>query len=209
MGSKEKRIDVKIVLLGSQSVGKTCLTDRYLHDRFSELGVTSTVGAAFGAKKLIIKNLNITLGIWDTAGAERYEAMSRVYYRQAKAAIVCFDLTDLQTLSKLRFWVDELINNEPQCDVYVAGTKLDLIVQGERERQVTNELLNEQLKVIKYKGYFETSAKNGTNVNLLFETIAKNFAEQYLQGQYTDADVISPPSLMINHPPSNKSKCCN
>lgn len=66
-----------------------------------------TIGAAFGAKKVFVEGETVTMGIWvmiqlyrqnslivfdiqDTAGSERYESMSRIYYRGAKAAIVCY-----------------------------------------------------------------------------------------------------------------------
>ena len=48
----------------------------------------------------------------DTAGSERYEAMSRIYYRGAKAAIVCYDITDKSSYDRVRFWVEELRKNE-------------------------------------------------------------------------------------------------
>jgi Ras-related protein Rab-24 len=48
----------------------------------------------------------------DTAGSERYEAMSRIYYRGARAAVLCFDLTDRSSFDKLRFWIGELRQHE-------------------------------------------------------------------------------------------------
>lgn len=48
---------------------------------------------------------SVTLGIWDTAGAERFESLSRVYYHSARAAVVCFDATSVQSWQKLKFWV--------------------------------------------------------------------------------------------------------
>lgn len=44
----------------------------------------------------------------DTAGSERYEAMSRMYYRNARAAIVCYDLSDSSSFDRVKFWVSEL-----------------------------------------------------------------------------------------------------
>lgn len=66
---------------------------------------------------------SLTLGIWDTAGAERYESMSRIYYRAAKAAVVCYDLTNRSSFDKVKFWVEELLHNEDGCDLYIVGTK--------------------------------------------------------------------------------------
>jgi GTPase SAR1 family protein len=54
----------------------------------------------------------------DTAGSERYEAMSRIYYRGAKAAIICFDLTEQNSFEKVKFWVKELAKNE---EVSISG----------------------------------------------------------------------------------------
>lgn len=48
---------------------------------------------------------SVTLGIWDTAGAERFESLSRVYYHSARAAVVCFDVSSLESWHKLKFWV--------------------------------------------------------------------------------------------------------
>ena len=51
----------------------------------------------------------------DTAGSERYEAMSRIYYRGAKAAIICYDLSDRSSFDRARFWIGELQKHEEVC----------------------------------------------------------------------------------------------
>ena len=48
---------------------------------------------------------SVTLGIWDTAGAERFESLSRVYYHSARAAVVCFDASNASSFQKMKFWV--------------------------------------------------------------------------------------------------------
>ncbi|KAG7464837.1 hypothetical protein MATL_G00169840 [Megalops atlanticus] len=85
-----QRVDAKVVLLGKESVGKTSLVERYVYNRFLVGPYQNTIGAAFVAKPIQVGDKVLTLGIWDTAGAERYEAMSRIYYRGARAAIVCY-----------------------------------------------------------------------------------------------------------------------
>uniref|UniRef100_A0A3P9NGN3 RAB24, member RAS onco family n=1 Tax=Poecilia reticulata TaxID=8081 RepID=A0A3P9NGN3_POERE len=85
------RVDAKVVMLGKESVGKTSLVERYVHHRFLVGPYQNTIGAAFVAKPIQVADRVITLGIWDTAGSERYEAMSRIYYRGARAAVVCYD----------------------------------------------------------------------------------------------------------------------
>uniref|UniRef100_A0A3Q1M6P8 Ras-related protein Rab-24 n=1 Tax=Bos taurus TaxID=9913 RepID=A0A3Q1M6P8_BOVIN len=131
-----QRVDVKVVMLGKEYVGKTSLVERYVHDRFLVGPYQNTIGAAFVAKVMSVGDRTVTLGIWDTAGSERYEAMSRIYYRGAKAAIVCYDLTDSSSFERAKFWVKELRNQEEGCQIYLCGTKSDLLEEDRRRRRV-------------------------------------------------------------------------
>uniref|UniRef100_A0A8C8FEJ2 Ras-related protein Rab-24 n=1 Tax=Oncorhynchus tshawytscha TaxID=74940 RepID=A0A8C8FEJ2_ONCTS len=117
------RVDAKVVMLGKESVGKTSLVERYVHHRFLVGPYQNTIGAAFVAKPIQVGDKVVTLGIWDTAGSERYEAMSRIYYRGARAAIVCYDLTDTSSFQRARFWVKELQNCDKVTD-YLIKTQL-------------------------------------------------------------------------------------
>ncbi|KAM9066803.1 ras-related protein Rab-24 isoform X2 [Antechinus flavipes] len=131
-----QRVDVKVVMLGKEYVGKTSLVERYVHDRFLVGPYQNTIGAAFVAKVMSVGDRTVTLGIWDTAGSERYEAMSRIYYRGAKAAIVCYDLTDSSSFERAKFWVKELQSLEESCQIYLCGTKSDLLEEDRRLRRV-------------------------------------------------------------------------
>uniref|UniRef100_A0A7S4HTX9 Ras-related protein Rab-24 n=1 Tax=Vannella robusta TaxID=1487602 RepID=A0A7S4HTX9_9EUKA len=169
------KVDVKVVLLGMHDVGKTCLVERYLHNKYKS-HVTATVGAAFGAKKVSVGGQEITLGIWDTAGAERYESMSRIYYRSARAAVVCYDLTNKATYEKVEFWIDELLTNEENCDIYIVGTKMDLLAEG-KERGIPTADVEEFARKIG-ADVFETSSKTGHNINEAFNKIAEDFVRK-------------------------------
>jgi len=175
------KVDVKVVLLGKHDVGKTCLVERYLHGKF-KFNVTATVGAAFGAKKVDVNGTSITLGIWDTAGAERYESMSRIYYRSARAAIVCYDLTNKQSFGKVRFWIEELLANEKNCDIYIVGTKLDKIQEDPESRAIESHNVENYAENIGAK-VFETSSKTGENVENLFYKIAEEYTKKIIDNQ--------------------------
>lgn len=169
------KVDLKVVLLGKEYGGKTSLVERYIHGKFnSNAPYQSTIGAAFGAKKVSISGESVTLGIWDTAGSERYESMSRIYYRGAKAAIVCFDLTDASSFERAKFWVNELKQTEEECVVYLCGTKFDLVEENKKARKVDAHLIREYTDEIHSK-YTETSAKTGYNIDHLFLMIAEDF----------------------------------
>lgn len=171
------RVDLKVVLLGKEAGGKTSLVERYLHDRFhSNVPYQNTIGAAFGAKKVEVGGINVTMGIWDTAGSERYEAMSKIYYRSAKGAIVCYDLTEDSSFDRAKFWVEELFKNEPDCKIYLTGTKHDLIEENRQSRRIEESVVDQYADEINCQT-FVTSSKTGYNIKELFYKIAKDFVE--------------------------------
>ncbi|XP_067133623.1 ras-related protein Rab-24-like [Centruroides vittatus] len=172
------RVDMKVVLLGKEYGGKTSLVERYVYDRFSGCSVyQNTIGAAYVAKPVEINNRQIILGIWDTAGSERYEAMSKMYYRDAKAAIVCYDLTDGSSFERAKFWVNELKKHEESCKIYLCGTKKDLIRENRNARSVDYHTTTDYADEINTKIY-ETSSKSGEGVQELFLDIAMEFSKQ-------------------------------
>ncbi|XP_066197591.1 ras-related protein Rab-24 isoform X3 [Saccopteryx leptura] len=169
-----QRVDVKVVMLGKEYVGKTSLVERYVHDRFLVGPYQNTIGAAFVAKVMSVGDRTVTLGIWDTAGSERYEAMSRIYYRGAKAAIVCYDLTDSSSFERAKFWVKELRNLEESCQIYLCGTKSDLLEEDRRRRRVDFHDVQDYADNIKAQ-LFETSSKTGQSVDELFQKVAEDY----------------------------------
>ncbi|XP_069364549.1 ras-related protein Rab-24-like isoform X2 [Maniola hyperantus] len=103
------RCDFKIVLLGSEHVGKTSLVLRFVNCRFnSGTPYQNTIGAAFCAKQMHSNGKDFNVGIWDTAGSERYAAMTRMYYRGAHAAIICYEPSCQASWTRLRHWLLEL-----------------------------------------------------------------------------------------------------
>ena len=197
------RVDMKIVLLGKEFGGKTSLAERYIHDRFlGTVPYQATIGAAFGAKKIDAEGRTLTLGIWDTAGSERYESMSRIYYRGAKAAVVCFDLTDRSSFDRAKYWVNELRKNEEHCRLYLCGTKKDL-VEGENKhmRQVDYHMVTDYADEIQAE-VFETSSKTSENIRELFFKIAVDYAKDPRNTESSDPERFSLSS------PRPSKKCC-
>lgn len=172
-GSKDGQLQIKVVLLGAASVGKTCLVSRYVHDRFTS-NYQNTIGAAFVSKKIEALGKKVTLNIWDTAGSERYQSMTKMYYRGARAAILCYDLTERTSFDKIRYWVGELQENEQHCRIYLCGTKKDLIDNDTRTRAVPlNEagIIAQDLQT----EHFETSSLTGENVEAVFQRIGEDY----------------------------------
>lgn len=168
------RVDLKVVLLGNAAVGKTSLMERFVNERFNEsLSYQNTIGAAFAAKQIQVDERKIVMGIWDTAGSEKYDAMTRIYYRGAKAAVVCYDITKINTFQRAKFWVRELRSIEQDCKVYICATKKDILEHGVVPSPDI-DVAETYASGIQAK-FFITSSKTGENVAELFFDIAKDF----------------------------------
>ncbi|PIK52821.1 putative ras-related protein [Apostichopus japonicus] len=116
----------------------------------------------------------------DTCGQERYEALTRIYYQNAAAAIVCYDVTDLASFEKTSFWINELkeYNNEA-AQIYLVGTKADLVEKDIKQRAVELSVVEALAKDVGAVT-FETSSKTGENIKTLFQKIAEDFVSMGL-----------------------------
>lgn len=159
----------KIVMLGGASTGKTSIVTRFSQDKFTGQS-ESTVGAAFITKTIDVDGKQVKLDIWDTGGSEKYRSLAPMYYRDARAAIITFDVTKRETLDEAREWLTELREHGLQ-DVMIVGAanKVDLTM----ERQLMPQEIEEFRFSNGIEKLFETSAKTGANIQTLFVETAK------------------------------------
>jgi len=121
---------VKLVLLGEAAVGKSSLVLRFVNNDFQE-NKEPTIGAAFLTQKISLPNRIIKFEIWDTAGQERFASLAPMYYRNAQAALVVYDLTKPTSLTKAKHWVAELQRQaSPGIVIALVGNKLDLCAES-------------------------------------------------------------------------------
>lgn len=170
---------VKLVLLGEAAVGKSSLVLRFVSNDFQE-NKEPTIGAAFLTQKCTIGDKTIKYEIWDTAGQERFASLAPMYYRNAQAALVVYDITKPASFLKARHWVKEL-QEQASKDITIAlvGNKYDLVEgdnEGEELRKVSVE---EGQKLADEEGllFFETSAKTSFNVNEVFVGIGSKIPD--------------------------------
>ncbi|KAH8689949.1 P-loop containing nucleoside triphosphate hydrolase protein [Talaromyces proteolyticus] len=136
-------LEAKIVVLGSQGVGKTSLVNRYVRNAFDPATTTSTVGASFVTKRVqdTTSDTIVRLQIWDTAGQERFRSISRLYYRGANACLLCYDITDETSFKEMTGWLQELKSNVDNSAlvIHVVGTKSDIVAIDPSRRKVPFE----------------------------------------------------------------------
>lgn len=123
----------KVALIGNSNVGKTSLVDRYINHEFHE-NMGSTMGVDFGIKCLRSefshgkRRLIETLQLWDTAGMERFRAITQSYYRSMNAIIVMYDVTDADSFNSLPLWIEDIVRCCGDSDplLFIVGNKTDL-----------------------------------------------------------------------------------
>ncbi|KAF2803724.1 ras-domain-containing protein [Mytilinidion resinicola] len=132
-------LEAKIVVLGSQGVGKTSLVHRYVKNAFTPPNTTSTIGASFLTKRVVDIDTStvVRLQIWDTAGQERFRSISKLYYRGANAGVLCYDITDPHSFEEMGRWLRELKQNlGDDIIIHVVGTKSDIVAEDPSQRKV-------------------------------------------------------------------------
>merc|ERR1739848_471326 len=157
----------KLVLIGDSGVGKSCLLLRFADDTYTESHI-STIGVDFKIRTIQLEGKTIKLQIWDTAGQERFRTITSSYYRGAHGIIVVYDTTDSETFEHVKTWLHEIDRYASEnVNKLLVGNKSDLTTK----RQVDSEAAKEFATQVSIP-FLETSAKNATNVEDAFMTMA-------------------------------------
>jgi small GTP-binding protein len=200
------QVRAKVVLVGSAHTGKTSIIHRFIYGEFSPHTMPSTQPAFF-QKKIGYCGVEFALEIWDTAGQEQYHALSPMFYRDAEAGIVVCDLTDQASFAKCKQWVAEL--RQARGDtiaLIVAGNKCDLA----SVRTVSLDAVAAFAETIGAES-FETSARTGENIELLFGALVKTLARR-AQCTEQERGPASPKkaksSVRFDELPERSGGCC-
>ena len=206
---------LKYIIIGNSSVGKSCITMRYIHDSFNEEFKT-TIGVEFGSKNVTIKGKIYKIQIWDTAGEETFRSITRAYYKNSVCACIVYDITNRNSFLDVKSWLDDCKKQSPKTVILVLiGNKIDLDEQREVSFEEGNNFAKENNML-----FFETSAKNGDNIENIFynsaEIIDKNIAENYYDLNADNCGIkigVNPPkAISLNEDNSTNDKnsgyCC-
>jgi len=164
----------KSILIGDSNVGKSALLRQFSHGQYNSLHEL-TIGVELDYKVLNIKDKEIKLHIWDTAGLERFHAITRTYFKNCCIIYIVFDICKRESFENaITIWLTSVKNHcHPKCTFVLVGNKCDLKYQ----RQVTNiEVLN------KIRGmdmtYIEVSSKTALNVEYTFISSVKDVLQK-------------------------------
>ena len=209
--SEEYEMMIKVILIGDSGVGKTNIMNKFLKNQFLE-DSKATVGVEFGSKLFIQQGHKIKAQIWDTAGQEKYKAITSAYYKGSKGALVIYDITQKETFANIEKWVNDLkCKGDPKITIIIIGNKNDL----EEKRQISKEQGEEKAKSFGC-AFLETSAFSGDNIEKAFEMMVKEIYDKFTSDiggddeEELDSNEKGEDLKLENVNPDNneKKKCC-
>ena len=192
--------NLKIILLGEMSVGKTSLINVYFDKQFHNK-VNPTIGAEAKSKIVNINETTYKINMWDTAGAERFRSINQIFIKDSDIVILVYDITNQKSFSELSFWVkyvEELLGKD--VILGVVGNKMDLFQEFDEEQIVSKE---EGEKYANEIGalFCETSAKEDAKG---FESFVHNLINDFnSKGRVSKSD-----NIRLSLAKKKKGKCC-
>jgi len=172
--------DIKLMVVGDGSVGKTCLLISYTTNSFPGEYVP-TVFDNYNANA-IVKGKPVNLGLWDTAGSDEYDTLRPLSYPGTDVFLICFSLFSPESFDNVtKKWYKEITEHAPDTPIILVGTKLDLRGKSEaiqslkeaNQEPVSSEKGEALGKKIGAKKYLECSALTQEGLAKVFEEAVK------------------------------------
>ena len=215
---------VKVVLLGESGVGKTSIIAQFTSGKFDPDCVTS-LSAQFISKTIEFENLQkaIKFDIWDTAGQEKYRALAKIFYKDAKVIILVYDITDQRSFDEVKSYWYEMVKSNGDQDAMIAivANKNDLYDTAQVSEQDAKEFARSIGAIFQ-----STSAKSDTGITTLFDNIGQKYfnhdfdctaADEKVQEEYKKKKQEEkqkrkePKGVKLSSEPTKtekKKKCC-
>lgn len=191
---------MKLLIVGDSAVGKTSIVTRYFSG-FFDTQTVPTIGYDFTTKLYSKQNsVKCKLQVWDIAGQERYQAVSKLYARNSAGCIVVCDITNKQSLENTLKWKQIIEDN---CGIWssksipfvLVQNKVDLIKEDLLDFMSQN-YLKEFAKNNGFVAAIQTSAKLNLGLEEVFDTIVVHAKEIVFNMQKTNEENRNRESLM-------------
>lgn len=192
---------LKLLVIGDSGVGKSCILVRFSDNYYTESYI-STIGVDFKIRTIVIDGKTIKLQIWDTAGQDRYRTITPSYYRGSNGIVMVYDVTDGITFSNIKYWVTEA--NKYVSDTVprmLIGNKCDQINKRKISYEEARQFADNQDML-----FFETSAKDATNVESAFTNITNRILQKISKEPVSQTRNSNTPSVTFK--PSKEIFSC-
>ena len=195
---------LKVVLLGDGGVGKSSLMNRFVSGKFDTQSF-HTIGVEFLNKDVTVDGETYTLQIWDTAGQERFKSLRTPFYRGSDLCLLVFAVDDVKSFKNMSMWKKEFLYyadvREDNFPFILLANKIDV-----EERAVSQEEADSWCRSNGGIPYYETSAKDSTNVDSAFIAAVKRLhaLEQSTRSGFSAAGGVN----LSNVKQTKGSSCC-
>ncbi len=199
MSNKVEKI--KIVLLGDVGVGKSYIISKYIRNEFNE-NKAPTSGAYNYQKTIKIRDKEVLLELWDTAGQEKFRSLGKIFYQKAEAVCLVYDITNKKSFENLKNnWYEDL-QQYGRKDVIIAvvGNKSDLYETEQVTEKQAKDFAEEK------GAFFQlTSAECNAGINELFKYLAEEYLKKKKYYKRTESFLLN---NKYNGGCCKKKKCC-
>lgn len=194
---------VKVAFIGDSGVGKTSLLKRRIDNSFEDEDTNPTIGASCLQITENVSGQNVDLVLWDTAGQEKYKALSPLYIKNSFAIVFVYAINDENSFKSIKKWYDIAMDSLDSIDPYfiLVANKNDL-----EDKKVTDEEGRNKAEEFKMD-FLSVSARTGDAVNSIFE----NIAFSYLNKKVKLESVIESNSVDLANdqvPKKEDKSCC-
>ena len=164
-------VNVKIILLGDEGVGKTSLLKTYC----GGTGI-SGIGVDFGVKSIEKNNISVRLQFWDVSQDPRFDSVRDLYYRRAKAVLFLYDITRPETFEHISDWIELISSHISNSTIFfLIGNKVDLEEYRAIKQETAEKFSKRYPNFVLFK---EISIKTGQNVQKMLESLAQILIEK-------------------------------
>ena len=202
--------DLKIIIVGNLSTGKTSIINRYMSNNFDP-NCRATIAPEFSYKVVKINGINFRLQFWDLPGQERNPVVTSVFCKDTNAVIFCCEVNNEKSRKDILNWEESLKNNIEleQLPRILIENKCDLLGNEENYNKDIEEL-KKFSEDNNFSGCFRTSALNGYNVEkaikFLIDEIVNLLDEEDIQS-YREGNSSNKINLNKSSKQDNK-RCC-
>jgi len=199
----------KIIFLGDQGTGKSCILNRFVEDKFDD-NYQATIGLDFQSKNVKIDNQDVHLLLYDTAGQEKFRSLIPMYTRDANIIILVYDITRKESFNHIPDWINGLTNvNFDNVIFALVGNKIDLDDKREVNKDEGIKLAQEKKCIFE-----EVSAKTAENFSELFyKQLFDEIVNKFKPGiNGNDNEITNEEKIKIDDNKNKKQerkKCCN
>uniref|UniRef100_A0A8C2SDR9 Ras-related protein Rab-23 n=1 Tax=Capra hircus TaxID=9925 RepID=A0A8C2SDR9_CAPHI len=159
MLEEDMEVAIKMVVVGNGAVGKSSMIQRYCKGIFTK-DYKKTIGVDFLERQIQVNDEDVRLMLWDTAGQEEFDAITKAYYRGAQACVLVFSTTDRESFEAISSWREKVVAEVGDIPTALVQNKIDLL----DDSCIKNEEAEALAKKLKLR-FYRTSVKEDLNVS--------------------------------------------